>query len=126
MRLNIYDQLIVGVVRPHGGWSKGRPIAYIEEGDKCVPLFGLLIPNDLNDRHLAQYVAGKFRAFSRPGRRVELLHSAAPSHSKGATRRARNRPMLRKREAVEPTPPIAAGNRAIHRGGNNASSHGPR
>ena len=54
MRLSIYDQFIVGVVRPNGGWSKGRPIAYIEEDDKCVPLFDLLIPNDLDDEGIAR------------------------------------------------------------------------
>ena len=42
MQLDVGGQFIVGVVRPSGGWSKGRPIAYIEEEDKCVPLFDLL------------------------------------------------------------------------------------
>jgi hypothetical protein len=37
MRLSIYDLFTVGVVRPSGGWSKGRPIAFIEEGDKGTP-----------------------------------------------------------------------------------------
>jgi hypothetical protein len=74
MRLSIYDQFIVGVVRPSGGWSKGRAIAYIEEADKCVPLFNLLIPNDLEDEAaLARYVGNRFRAFSRPGRRIEAV-----------------------------------------------------
>ena len=67
MRLSIYDQFIVGVVRPSGGWSKGRPIAYIEEDDKCVPLFDLLIPNDLDDEELARYVGGKFARFRASG-----------------------------------------------------------
>ena len=44
MRLNIYDQFIVGVARPSGGWSKGRPIAYIEEEEKCVPLLRTVDP----------------------------------------------------------------------------------
>jgi hypothetical protein len=70
MRLRIYDHFIVGVVRPDGGWSKGRPIAYIEEDDKCVPIVDLLIPNDLDDAAVAQYVGDKFAAFSRPGKRV--------------------------------------------------------
>jgi hypothetical protein len=73
MRLCIYDQFIVGVVRPKGGWSKGRPIAYIEEDDRCVPLIGLLIPNALDDAAMARYVGDRFRAFSLPGRRVVAL-----------------------------------------------------
>jgi hypothetical protein len=76
MRLSIYDQFVVGVVRPEGGWSKGRPLAYLEEHDKCVPLFHLLIPNDLNDAAVAQYVGDKFRAFSQPGRRVMAVNTA--------------------------------------------------
>jgi hypothetical protein len=70
MRLSIYDQLVVGVVRPNGGWSKGRPIAFIEEIDKCVPLFDLLIPNDLDDAEIARFVGNKFAAFARTGKRV--------------------------------------------------------
>jgi hypothetical protein len=73
MRLNIYDQFIIGVVRPKGGWSKGRSIAYIEEDDKCVPLFHVLIPNDLDDEGVARYVGAKFAAFARPGKRVAAL-----------------------------------------------------
>lgn len=77
MRLNIHDQFIVGVVRPNGGWSKGRPIAYIEDNDKCVPLFDLLIPNDLDDESLVRYVSDRFRSFQRAGTRIELLHRAS-------------------------------------------------
>jgi hypothetical protein len=73
MRLSIYDQFIVGVVRPDGGWSKGRPIAYIEDDEKCVPLFDLLIPNDLDDEELARYVSGKFSAFAQPSKRIDAL-----------------------------------------------------
>jgi hypothetical protein len=79
MRLNIYDQFVVGVVRPDGGWSKGRPIAYIEDKDKCVPLFGVLIPNDLDDEAMARYVGNLFCAFAQTGKRVELLHSTPTS-----------------------------------------------
>ena len=43
MRLDIYGQFVVSVVRPHGGASKGRPIAFIEEPDTCRPA-DLLIP----------------------------------------------------------------------------------
>ena len=34
MRLDICGQFVVSVVTPHGGWSKGRPIALIEDSDK--------------------------------------------------------------------------------------------
>jgi hypothetical protein len=57
----------VGVVRPSGGWSKGRPIAYLQEDDKCVPLFDLLIPNDLDDEGIARFVSDRFRAFAQAG-----------------------------------------------------------
>ena len=76
MRLSIYDQFIVGVVRPNGGWSKGRPIAYIEDDEKCVPLFDLLIPNDLDEAELARYVSGKFSAFAQPSKRIEHLQGS--------------------------------------------------
>jgi hypothetical protein len=73
MRLSIYDLFTVGVVRPDGGWSKGRPIAFIEESDKCVPMFDLLIPNDLDDEELARFVSNRFAAFARPGKRIVIL-----------------------------------------------------
>jgi hypothetical protein len=73
MRLDICDRFTIGVVRPDGGWSKGRPIAYLEERDKCIPLFNLLIPNDLDDEAVARYVADRFRAFSRPGERIRAV-----------------------------------------------------
>jgi hypothetical protein len=76
MRLSIYDQFVVGVVRPGGGWSKGRPIAYIEDDEKCVPLFDLLIPNELDDQDVARYVSEKFKAFAQPGKRIEALKGA--------------------------------------------------
>ena len=87
MRLNIHDQFIVGVVRPSGGWSKGRPIAYVEEGDKCVPLFDLLIPNDLDDAGVAQYVGGKFRAFAQAGKRATPLTHAPEKREQTARQR---------------------------------------
>ena len=73
MRLRIYDQFVVGVVRPCGGWSKGRPMAYIEDDDKCIPLFDFLLPNELDDEGLVRYVSGKFSAFAQPGKRVVRL-----------------------------------------------------
>ena len=87
MRLNIHDQFIVGVVRPRGGWSKGRPIAYIEEDDKCVPLFHLLIPNDLDDEEVARYVGGKFRAFAQAGKRATPLARAPEKREQTARQR---------------------------------------
>jgi hypothetical protein len=58
MRLDIYGLFTVGVVRPEGGWSKGRPIAFIEESDRSVPLFDLVIPNDLDRRVARPALAG--------------------------------------------------------------------
>jgi hypothetical protein len=78
MRFNMYDQFILGVVRPNGGWSKGRPIAYIEDDEKCVPLFDLLIPNELDDEELARYISGKFSTFAQPGKRIGALDSRPP------------------------------------------------
>jgi hypothetical protein len=87
MRLSIYDRFVVGVVRPKGGWSKGRPIAFIEEADRCLPLFDLLIPNDLNDEGLVRFVSGRFTSFASPGRRIVNLddtgHRAQASHDQG-------------------------------------------
>ena len=78
MRLSIYDQFVVGVARPCGGWSKGRPIAYIEDGDKCTPL-DILLPNGLDDEGLARYVGSKFSAFEQLGRHIVPL-APVPSH----------------------------------------------
>jgi hypothetical protein len=72
MRLDIYGQFVVGVVRPDGGFSKGRPIAYIEERDKCCPV-DLLIPNGLSGRALEEFVASRFSAFARPGSEIRRL-----------------------------------------------------
>jgi hypothetical protein len=83
MRLSIYDQFVVGVIRPKGGWSKGRPIAYIEEEDRCVPLLDLLLPNDLDDAGLARYVRGKFVAFARPEKSVMALGSPRRAPAQG-------------------------------------------
>jgi len=88
MRLSIYDQFVVGVVRPNGGWSKGRPIAYIEDEDKCVPVFDFLIPNDLHEEGLARYVSAKFAAFARPGKARSGVWRIRQSASlRGRTRR---------------------------------------
>jgi hypothetical protein len=75
MRLDIYGMFVVGVVRPNGGWSKGRAIAVIEEADKCCPV-DLLIPSDLTDGELQRYVAHRFSAFAKPGREIRRLDSA--------------------------------------------------
>jgi hypothetical protein len=76
MRLDIYGLFVVGVVRPNGGFSKGRPIAYIEERDRCCPA-DLLIPDDLNRRALEDFVASRFSTFARPGRRIRRLDDEA-------------------------------------------------
>jgi hypothetical protein len=98
MRLSIYDLFTVGVVRPSGGWSKGRPIVFIEESDKCVPLFDLLIPNDLDDEGLARFVREKFAAFARPGKRIVVLDDArdrdVTSLDRTVRRRGAARPAL--------------------------------
>jgi hypothetical protein len=77
MRLGIYGQFVVNVVSPSGGWSKGRPIALIEErgAPRCADL---LIPNDLSDWDLKRYVANKFSTFARPGRAIRRLDARAP------------------------------------------------
>jgi hypothetical protein len=77
MRLDIYGQFVVNVVSPNGGWSKGRPIAVIEEREasRCADL---LIPNDLSDGDLERYVADKFSTFATPGRAIRRLDTRAP------------------------------------------------
>ena len=75
MRLDIYGQFVVGVARPNGRICKGRPIAYIEEWDRCCPA-DLLIPNELDGRALEAFVADRFSAFARPGRRIRRLDDA--------------------------------------------------
>ena len=72
MRLDIYGQFVVSVVKPDGGWSKGRPIAFIEEQD-AWRLADLLIPNGLSEPALEQYVADKFSNFAWAGRAIRRL-----------------------------------------------------
>jgi hypothetical protein len=93
MRFSIHEHFIVGVVRPSGGWSKGRPIAYIEEDDKCVPLFDLLIPNDLDDAEITGFAGEKFRTFARQGKRITPPPS--PTHTP-----ARRVPITQQRRAA--------------------------
>ena len=79
MRLDIYGQFVVSVVRLNGGPSKGRAIAFIEERDACRPA-DLLIPNELTDSELECYVANRYAAFAKPGgeiRRLEPVRRAA-------------------------------------------------
>jgi hypothetical protein len=98
MRLSIYDLFTVGVVRPNGGWSKGRPIAFIEESDRCVPMFDLLIPNDLDDEELVRFVSNRFAAFVRPGKRIVVLDPVrdrdVASLDRAVRRRGAARPAL--------------------------------
>jgi len=79
MRLDIYGMFVVSVITPRGGWSKGRPVACIEETDSWR-VCDLLIPNGLSDSELHRYVADKYSAFARPGchiRRLDLVRPAA-------------------------------------------------
>lgn len=77
MRLDICGQFVVNVVRPNGGWSKGRPIAFIEERDAFRQM-ELLIPNDLSDDQLERYVVDRFSTFAKPGKAIRRL-DARPS-----------------------------------------------
>jgi hypothetical protein len=72
MRLDIYGLFVVTVVAPRGGWSKGRPIAFIEDGETWRPC-DLLIPNGLTSGEVERYVADKYSAFARPGRSIRRL-----------------------------------------------------
>ena len=72
MHLDIYGQFVVSVVKPNGGWSKGRPIAFVEERDRLDPI-DLLIPNGLSDHALEQYVADRFTSFATPGMKIRRL-----------------------------------------------------
>ena len=72
MRLDIYGQFVVSVVAPNGGWSKGRPIAFIEDRDRRYPA-DLLIPNDLTSSELEGYVTDKYSTFAQPGRKIRRL-----------------------------------------------------
>jgi hypothetical protein len=72
MRLDIYGLFVVNVVTPSGGWSKGRPIAFVEEGQSWRPC-DLLIPNGLTGRELERYVADKYMAFAQAGRQIQRL-----------------------------------------------------
>jgi hypothetical protein len=62
-------------VTPKGGWSKGRPIALIEEADRWS-VADLLLPNDLSDAVLESFIADKFSSFAvtrKPIRRLDGL-----------------------------------------------------
>jgi hypothetical protein len=72
MRLDIYGQFVVSVIAPDGGWSKGRPIAFIEDRDRRYPA-DLLIPNDLTSSELERFVTDKYSIFARPGRKIQRL-----------------------------------------------------
>jgi len=82
MRFDICGQFVVSVVQPGGGWSKGRPIAFIEAPDRWFPA-DLLIPSDLSEGALERYVADRFSAFARPGRRIRRLDETSAPHSEG-------------------------------------------
>ena len=72
MRLDVYGQFVISVVRPGGGVSKARPIAFVEGGDSWI-LADILIPNGLTDKELERYVADKYASFDLPGRKIRRL-----------------------------------------------------
>lgn len=76
MRIDIYGLFVLKVIVPGGGWSKGRPLAVIEEAqsDRACDL---LIPNGLSSSELERYVVQRYAAFARPSREVRRLESAA-------------------------------------------------
>jgi hypothetical protein len=74
MRFDIAGQFVVNVLTPKGGWSKGRPIALIEEADRWS-IADLLLPNDLSDAALESFIADKFSSFvatQKPIRRLDV------------------------------------------------------
>jgi len=75
MRLDIYGQFVVSVITPKGGWSKGRPVAVIEDREACHPI-DLLIPNNLSEDQLQRYLANKFSTFAKPGYEIRRLDAA--------------------------------------------------
>jgi hypothetical protein len=72
MRLDIYGLFVISVVAPRGGWSKGRPIAFVEDGNRWLPA-DLLFPNGLTDSELERYVADRYASFALPGREIRRL-----------------------------------------------------
>jgi hypothetical protein len=86
MRLDIYGQFVVNVISPSGGWSKGRPIALIEES-AASRWADLLIPNDLSEPDLERYVADKFSAFATAGRMIRRLDARASGLATSAPER---------------------------------------
>jgi hypothetical protein len=52
-------------------------MAFIEEDDRCVPLFDLVIPNDLDDAGLVRYGSDRFAAFARSGTHIAILDDDA-------------------------------------------------
>jgi len=90
MRLDIYGQFVVNVVRLNGGWSKGRPVALIEDRGTSRQA-DLLIPNDLSDRDLERYVADKFSTFAKSGKAIRRLDPwPSTDATRGSTQRLRD------------------------------------
>jgi hypothetical protein len=75
MRLDIYGQFVVSVITPKGGWSKGRPLAVIEDREACHPI-DMLIPNNLTEDQLQRYLANRFSTFAKPGSKIRRLDAA--------------------------------------------------
>jgi len=80
MRLDIYGQFVLSVITPKGGWSKGRPVAIIEDREACYPI-ELPIANDLTEDQLQRYATNRFSSFAEPGRAKRRLGVACCSRS---------------------------------------------
>ena len=85
MRLDISGQFVVNVVTPKGGWSKGRPIALIEDGDRWR-IAELLIPNGLTEGALETFVADKFSCFAVAGKPIVRLDEPSLDAAKSRKR----------------------------------------
>ena len=87
MRLDISGQFVVNVVTPTGGWSKGRPIAFIEDGNTWR-IVDLLIPNDLSDGMLEAFIAHKFSGFIVAGKPIRRLDETSVNALRGRVHRS--------------------------------------
>ena len=87
MRLDISGQFVVNVVTPNGGWSKGRPIAFIEDGNTWR-IVDLLIPNDLSDGMLEAFIAHKFSGFIVAGKPIRRLDETSVNALRGRVHRS--------------------------------------
>lgn len=80
MRLDVHGQFVVSVITPKGDWSKGRPVAVMEDRGACYPI-DLLIPNDLTEDQLQRYVTDRFSTFAKPASEIRRLDAECRSPS---------------------------------------------